>query len=216
MREKRHCRWFVLLFFGLQPSALKAADTSPQDLPLRSASFRWDGTLLRVSFSYRDLVDGPTVHKLVSGIPVLIRTRVDVIRKKDQFPVAFFVYSCHVVYDLWDEVYRITISQSGRENKSAALGVEGILHQCAEGRDWPIVSRTLLKENKTYFLRVLSEIDPTDPELLAEVRRWIGPPLGTHWLDPGGALFASFAKLFVRKIGGSERHILFRTPPLPH
>lgn len=203
------------------------ADDPPkeqQQLPQRQATFTWakfvepekktETTLLRASFSYRDVIDKATADKLSSGLPTVIAMRAYLLREGDENPVALAVRSCRVVYDLWDEVYRIKAATSGGERDGAALNLEGVLRQCAEVRDLVVADRALVQPKKPYFLGVIVEVNPVSPKTLEQMRKWVSRPAGSTGIGPGDALFGSFVGLFVRQIGNADRTLRFRTQSL--
>ncbi len=183
----------------------------PADLPRRLANFAWDKTLLRASFSFRDVIDRPLAEKLSSGLPTVILMRAYVVQDGQSEPVALAVRTCKVVYDLWDEVYRLKVTGPGGERDTASINVEGVLRQCAEARDLPVVDKSLLRAQKPYFLGVIVDVNPIDPQTLEQIRRWVSRPTGSTGIGPGDALFGSFVGLFVRQIGNSDRTLRFRT-----
>ena len=188
------------------------APVAPKTLPERGANYTWDKTLLRAGYSYRDVMDRAMTDKLSSGLPTVIAMRAYVLRDGSSDPVALSIRTCRVVYDLWDEVYRIRVSSSGGERESAAVNVEGVLRQCAEVRDQPIVDRSLLESGKGYYLGVIVEVNPISPQMLEQMRRWVSKPAGATSIGPGDALFGSFVGLFVRQLGSADRTVRFRTP----
>ena len=126
--------------------------------------------------------------------------------------------TCSVVYDLWDEVYRVkiadpTVTDPERERKLAAINVEGVIRQCMEPRDLPIVDRALLARGKAHFLGVIVEVNPISESMIKQIRQWVSRPTGSTGTSPGAALFGSFVGLFVRQIGTSDRTLIFRTQP---
>jgi hypothetical protein len=195
------------------------ADDPPkqEELPRRQANFVWDKndktgqTLLRASFSYRDVIDKAMADKLASGLPTVIAMRAYVLREGESDPMALAVRTCRVSFDLWDEVYRLKISIAGGERDSAALNLEGVLRQCAEARDLAVVDRALLTTGKPTFLGVIVEVNPVSPQMLAQMRQWVSRPAGSTGIGPGDALFGSFVGLFVRQIGTADRTLRFRT-----
>jgi hypothetical protein len=200
-------------------SSVARADDPPkqEELPRRQAAFTWDRnektgqTLLRTSFSYRDLVDRAMAEKLASGLPTVIAMRAYVLREGETDPVALAVRTCRVSYDLWDEVYRLKIAALGGERDAAALNLEGVLRQCAEARDLPVVDRALLTSGRQHFLGIIVEVNPVSPQMLAQLRQWVSRPAGSTGIGPGDALFGSFVSLFVRQIGTADRTLRFRT-----
>lgn len=206
----------VLVF---TPPRVARADDEPkqEELPRRQANFAWDKndktqqTLLRASFSYRDVIDKAMADKLASGLPTVIAMRAYVLREGEANPVALAVRTCRVVYDLWDEVYRLKISTPGGERDVAALNLEGVLRQCAEARDLPVADKSLLSPGKPHFLGVIVEVNPVSPQMLAQMRQWVSRPAGSTGIGPGDALFGLFVGLFVRQIGNADRTLRFRT-----
>ena len=57
--------------------AQEPAPTAPAQLPSRRANFSWNpqGTVLRASFVYRDVVDAEVERKLKSGLPTVVVMR---------------------------------------------------------------------------------------------------------------------------------------------
>lgn len=211
MTPRKFAARVVLL--GLMVHAVAAAQKpdAPAELPSRMANYAWDKTLLRASFSYRDAIDAPLVNKLSTGLPTVIAMRAYVLREGSAEPIALAVRSCRVVYDLWDEVFRIHVSGPGGEHDLAVINVDGVLRQCAEARDLPVVDRSALAADKPHYLGVIVEVNPVSPQMLDQMRRWISRPTGATTIGPGDALFGSFVGLFVRQIGASDRTLRFRT-----
>ena len=189
----------------------QAEPPAPATLPARQANFAWDKAILRGSFSYRDVMDKALMDKLSSGLPTVIAMRAYVLREGDDTPVALAVRTCRVVYDLWDEVYRVKLSGPGGERDTAVINVEGVLRQCAEARDLPVADRGLLAAGKPHFLGVIVEVNPVSPQTLEQMRHWVSRPNGSTSIGPGDALFGSFVGLFVRQIGNSDKTLRFRT-----
>lgn len=212
----------VAALAAISPPHDARADDPPkqEELPRRQANFVWDKndktgqTLLRASFSYRDIIDKGMADKLASGLPTVIAMRAYVLREGEANPIALAVRTCRVVYDLWDEVYRLKISSPGGERDSAALNLEGVLRQCAEARDLPVADKALLMLGKPHFLGVIVEVNPISPQMLAQMRQWVSRPAGSTGIGPGDALFGSFVGLFVRQIGNADRTLRFRTQPV--
>jgi hypothetical protein len=207
---------FSLLILGVifaRPAFAQDAPTppSPASLPKRQANFAWDKTLLRASFSYRDVLTQPIIDKLSNGLPTVIAMRAYVVEDGKTTPVALAVRSCRVVYDLWDEVYRIRVTSSGGERDLAVINVEGVMRQCAEARDMPVADKSLLKVGVPHFLGVIVDVNPVSPEMLEQMRHWVARPTGSTGIGPSDALFGSFVGLFVRSIGTADNTVRFRT-----
>jgi hypothetical protein len=184
---------------------------NPSALALRQANFAWDHDLLRASFSFRDVADRDIAQKLSSGLPSVIAMRAYVFEDGRTEPIALAARTCSVVYDLWDEVYRVKITDPAGERNVAVINVEGVVRRCTEAQDFPIVVRALIKKGKPHFLGVIVEVNPISDSTLQQIRQWVSRPTGATGLTAGDALFGSFVGLFVRQIGTADRTLLFRT-----
>ncbi len=180
-------------------------------LAFRHANYAWDNDLLRASFSYRDVLsDDGLIKKLSSGLPMVIAMRAYVYKEGEETPVALAPRVCRVVYDLWDEVYRVHISEPERERDQAAV-LDGVFRLCTEARDLPVVRRGLLMPGQAYFLGVVVDVNPVSPEMLEQMRRWMSRPAGSTGIGPTDALFGNFVQLFVRQLATSDKTLAFRT-----
>lgn len=194
-----------------QATAPAAQPPNPAALPPRLANYAWDKDLLRASFSYRDVLSSPALmKKMSSGLPMVIAMRAYVYREGTDAPVALAPRVCRVVYDLWDEVYRVHVSEPERERDQAAV-LDGVLRICAEARDLAVVGRALLAPGQPYFLGVVVDVNPVSPEMIEQMRRWMSRPTGSTGIGPTDALFGNFVQLFVRQIATSDRTMTFRT-----
>jgi hypothetical protein len=206
---------FVLLASSLLTVATPAR---AQDVPpVRQAALALDDAqVLRASIAYHDVVDGPTIAKLKGGLPTTIAMRAYIFREGGSQPLAATYKSCKVIYDLWDDLYRLEITQPGRPNEitqSPTLG--GVLRRCAEMDRLAIVSRSILSPPGDYYVAVIVEVNPVSPEMVERIKRWVSRPTGPSTAAPGDALFGSFVGLFVARIGTADRQVTFRTQSIP-
>lgn len=197
-----------LLLFAAPASG--QAQAQPQ---LRSASFVWDEKhTLRVTVGYRDIVDESVMANLAGGLPTTIVTQAFLFTEAGGRPISAAYRSCRVTYDLWDEVYRIEISQSGlTDSEAASPTIEGVLRRCAEADRMPLGTRALVLGKGPLYVAMLVEVNPVSGELLERIRRWVSRSTATGTPAPGDALFGSFVGLFVTRIGSADRELRFRT-----
>jgi len=213
-------RWLKTALFGAafalgsSVAFAQQAPPSPSELPRRRATFSWDEkrTTLRVNVSYRDVVDATVQKQLKSGLPTTIVMRGWVFREAGGEAVALTVKTCRVLYDLWDEVFQLTVSTPGSPDKpDVALNLEGVLRKCAEARELPLSARTDEYPKEPLFFAAIVEVNPVSPEMMAQVKRWMSRPTGTTPTSLGGALFGSFVGLFVTRIDDAQARLAFRT-----
>jgi hypothetical protein len=209
-------RWLVRSAIGLAsvvlvatvPKGVGAQDTPP----VRQAQVGLDEKqMLRVSLGYRDVVDIPTAAKLKGGLPTTIVMSAYVFREGGGPGIAATFLSCRVIFDLWNEVYNIEISQPGapKEDKISPT-LEGVLRHCTEVNRLLVAPRSILAPPGTYYLGAIVEVNPVSPEMLDRIKRWVSRPTETS-TAPGDALFGSFVGLFAVRPGRADRQISFRT-----
>jgi hypothetical protein len=193
--------------------AQEAPPKSPLALPVRSAVVANDGRMVTLTVAFRDALDGDVVKKLTSGLPTVVATRGYLFREAGGDPIALTAKTCRVVYDLWDEVFRIQLAQAGATTSAVAINVEGVLRICAEARALPLAEPGLLRDGERYFVAALVEVNPLSAEMLERIRRWVTRPSGSAAIGPGDSLFGSFVGLFVTRVGDADRKLAFRTQP---
>ncbi len=186
---------------------------SPATLPERGAQIVLEDKVVRVSVGYRDALDAPLTKKLENGLPTVITMRGYLFRDGADAPVALAARSCRIVYDLWDEVFRIQlVQQPGGASSVVAVNVEGVMRNCCEAKKLPLVDRALLAEGTRYFVAAIVEVNPVSQQMLDRIKRWVTRPNGQGPIGPGDSLFGSFVGLFVARIDSADKTIAFRTP----
>lgn len=195
------------------PAAAQSAKDieKARKLPRRQAKLVNHRGWLALSVGWRDVVDSKIRRKLLSGLPTIIATRVYVFPDQGQQPIGLSVQTCRIVYDLWDEIFRIEIHQGGKRRETVAVNVEGVLRRCGGARRLPLVSTQLLKPTGGYFAGVLVEVNPLSKKMLERIKRWVALPHGAGTVSPGDSLFGSFVGLFVTHIPAADKVATFRT-----
>jgi hypothetical protein len=164
-----------------------------------------------MTVGWRDAVNAKIRRKLLSGLPTVIVARAYVFAEDEEQPISLSVQTCRVVFDLWDEVFRIELREGGKKKKTVAVNVEGVMRRCAEARRMPLASMTALEPTTRYFVGVLVEVNPLSKEMMDRIKRWVSRPRGAGAVGPGDSLFGSFVGLFVTHVPDADRVITFRT-----
>lgn len=210
--------WSLAAALVLSAGVARAEDGPPK-VVARAATFVWDADILRMSVSYRDVIDAEMQKKLTSGLPTVIVMRGYVFEEGAQQPIALTVKSCRVVFDPWDEVFRIQLAVPGSETNVPSPTLEGVLRRCAEDKALPVVEGKRLKPDGKYVVQALVEVNPISKDMIERIRRWVSRPAGASGIGAGDALFGSFVGLFTARIGVADRQLAFRTqsfgPPPP-
>lgn len=219
-------RWLALVIasllvtFAWPKRAFAEAPKTPSGLPSRTATIAVEGKHVVLSVAFRDVVDAGIEKKLASGLPTVIVMRAWLFRESGGDPVALTAKTCRIVYDLWDEVFRLQITQPGGQVDTVAVNLEGVLRRCGEAKKLRLVERSSLDESTRYFAAALVEVNPIGQEALDRIKRWVTRPTGSTSIGPGDALLGSFVGLFVARIDDADRKLAFRTqafspPPIP-
>ena len=189
-----------------------APPPTPATLPVRVAGVALEQGVVKLTVSFRDVIDAEIARRLESGLPTVVTMRGYLFRESGGDPIALTARSCRIVYDLWDEVFRIHLVQPGGATSAVAVNVEGVLRNCGEARKLPLVDRGALAAGVRYFVATLVEVNPVSQEMLDRIKRWVTRPSGSNAIGPGDSLFGSFVGLFVARIGDADRKLAFRTP----
>ncbi len=184
---------------------------TPEALPVRAAQVALEKGVVKITLGFRDVIDAEIAQKLESGLPTVVTMRGYLFRESGGDPIALTAKSCRIVYDLWDEVFRIELAQPGGPTAAVAVNLEGVLRNCAEARRLPLVDAALLAAGARYFVATLVEINPVSQEMLDRIKRWVTRPSGGSAIGPADSLFGSFVGLFVARIGDADRKLAFRT-----
>ena len=193
------------------PVSAKKEKVAKKKLQTRKAKLVSYRKWVAMTVAWRDVVNAEIRRKLLSGLPTVIATRAYAFPDKGEKPVSLSVKSCRIVFDLWDEVFRIDLRQGGRRKKTVAVNVEGVLRRCAEARRLPVVSMKMLKPKQRYFVGVLVEVNPLSKKMLERIKRWVARPKGAGAVGPGDSLFGSFVGLFITHVPEADRVVSFRT-----
>jgi hypothetical protein len=200
------------------PATARAEDSKSfeekKKIPVRKATFESYKEWATVTVGWRDVINADIQKKLLSGLPTTISTRAYIFHDNAPgHPISLSVKTCRVVYDLWDEVFRIELHQAGHKLSTVAVNVEGVMRRCTEAKRLPIAAIKSLDATEPYFVGVLVEVNPLSKEMLERIKRWVSRPKGAGAVGPGDSLFGSFVGLFITHVPAADRVLLFRTPP---
>lgn len=200
------------LALALAAAPAAAQQPPPPSFSPRAVTWALDKTSLRVSVSYRDIVDADIAQKLKSGIPTLIVLSGLLYEKgsKGSLPGVLLLKSCRVVYDVWDDVYSVEVTQAGASSFTpAVLTLDGVLRRCAQVSQATLVERSRLKVGVSYEFKAVVQVNPVSQDQMDRIKRWISRPKGTSTVGAGDALFGSFVGLFVAQIDNADRVLRF-------
>lgn len=202
--------WSIAVVFCLCVVALVAA---AQSVPIRTFGINWRGSTPRLAFSARDLISHDVERKLQSGLPQTITLRVYAYDEIHGNPVALAPQSCRVVYDLWEEVYRVQVQNASTHGSETVSTIAAVAQRClvvqglSPGTDEEWSAR---RGHHVYFAAIV-ELNPMSADTVERIRRWLARPQGGGRME-SDAFFGSFVSVFVnRRVGAAERTLTFRS-----
>lgn len=199
----------VVCWLAVAPAA---EAQNPAPVSDRRIGVRWEGQVPHLTFSARDLINADVRRKIDSGLPQTIVMRTYAYPGRGRRPVAIAPRSCRVVFDLWEEVYRVQIQTDSDDRSVTVRSIDGVLERCLVSRRVAVGSAEDWRERggDSVYFAVLVELNPLSPDTVQRIRRWLARPAGGR--VEGEAFFGSFVSLFVnRRIGEAERTVRFRS-----
>jgi len=203
----------LLALAGLIAVLLAPAAVAAQAIAERRMGVRFEAGVPVVDVSAADFAaDAETRRKLASGLPQTLVFRTYAYTSDAEVPVAVSARSCRVVYDLWEERYRVQIANERGDRTSSVATVEEVVSLCLVAQQLPIGTshdwETL--HGRAVTFAVLVELNPLTADTVQRVRRWLARP--QRGRVDSDSFFGSFVSLFVnRGIGAAERTLRFRS-----
>jgi len=187
-----------------------ADDERPE---LQKIRFVERGDQLHVTASIAKLFDRAAYEALDSGFSSSVLIRIWIYPRDGTDPVAFMAVTRQALYNLWDEVYELKFDEPGGKKIVKEKRKAEALKRLTSLDDLAVAPLATLPYDQIYLLAMEIELNPVDPKLLTEVRRWLSQGTGGG-LDRGGAFFGSFVSVFVNpKIAAADRVIRIRSQP---
>jgi hypothetical protein len=179
--------------------------------PVRTTGlWRHNGKLL-ISVGVPDIIQPSSASHLTSGFATRVLIRVALFREGVREPLVQSYRLADIVYDLWDEKFRVrrTDAHGGADLRDAGTPDEAI-HLAADLVQFPVADLSMLAGGGSFRLSFSADLNPLSPDVVAELRRWLARPPGQGRLGPGDSFFGSFVSIFVNPhIEDSERRIQF-------
>lgn len=204
------------LLAALALALLAPSTGSAQDVPTREVRVRWADETASISFDATDLADRGLRRRLRSGYVQTLAMRVYAYGSGGE-PVAVALRSCRVLYDMWEENYRVQVQTDDADRVVTVDSVDEVLRTCmvAEGMRVGRSSHWRGARGGRVYFAALVELNPVSPDMVHRIRRWLARPGGAT-VGGGDAFFGSFVSLFVnRRIAEAELTFRFRSQEVP-
>ena len=172
------------------------------------------GPWLTTSVSLRDLFQTGDGERLRSGFVHLVVIRVELWPEGGKQPLYRADRHTTLLYDLWEERFQLRITdRHGIQDRPARSEPEAIdLATALIG--FEVAEFAPLRPDQLYRLRFRADLNPLDPDLVSEVKRWLVRSPGPGRGGAGESVFGSVVSIFVNPhIEDSERQISFWSQP---
>jgi len=150
--------------------ALALGQSAP--VSIRAMTVTW-ARVPSVSFSVRDFLDVAVSQKLQSGLPQTLITRLYAYPERGKEPLAVGVLSCRIVYDLWENTYRIERQTEAQDKTWTVKNLDAVGRLCLEAERWPIgeaKAYARVSGQRVYFAAAV-ELNPLSQDTVARIRR---------------------------------------------
>ena len=169
-------------------------------------------THLAVSVGLQDLFQPEDRERLKSGFATRVLLRIALQEEGADEPVALAYQRTEIVYDIWDERFRLRITRgAGPDVHLEARTPDEAIARATTLWQFPIIEAARLRPGVPYVLTVRGDLNPISDEMLADGRRWLAQPArGQRRVGAGDSFFGSFVSIFVNpRIDDSERQVRF-------
>jgi hypothetical protein len=168
------------------------------------------GGRLLASVGVQDLIRPDDVPRLSSGFATRVLIQVVLVRVDTRQVVAQTFRHTEIVYDLWEEKFRVRIETNAPPDDRVTDRPADALAVATELRQFPVADLARLEPGGTYQLRFRADLNPLSPAIVAELRRWLVRPPAQGRLGPADSFFGSFVSIFVNpQIEESDRRVEF-------
>ncbi len=198
-------RWLALVALLAAPLSLLA---QPRAHPIEA---RWRDGELRVGLSALELADDAVRARLGSGLPQVVELAIEVDDPRG-VPIARVVRTDRVIFDLWQEHYRIE-EQLGAHQRTLTLATLDEVLEATLTTDGLCVGDPTTfgaHRGERIHVRSTAQLNPPTPEAIHRIRRWLARPGGAA--SEGDTFFGSFVGLFVnRSVTSADASMSFRS-----
>ncbi|HVR62317.1 MAG TPA: hypothetical protein VMU50_10485 [Polyangia bacterium] len=197
---------------ALSPAPARAEASGAGSLTRRTTGVELVDGRLAASVGLQDLFGPAERQRLTSGFATRVLIRVYLHREGGNDPIALGIQRAEIVYDIWDEKFRVRVTRGpGTDTEVALNTIEETVTRATLLQRFPVADMRLLEPGARYFLAFRADLNPISEELLADVRRWLlQPGRGQRRLGTGDTVFGSFVSIFVNpRIEDSERQVRF-------
>ena len=157
------------------------------------------------------MVDAHVRREISSGLSRTLAIQVLAYRRRGGSPIAVAQITIRILYDLWEDEYRVQRSIGSRSRTVVQPTLQAAIAEAFSVREQPVGNSRLWSDHagsEVYFA-VVAEFNPVSDSTVQQVRRLISRR-STHSVE--NSTFGSFVSLFVnQQIGTADRVLRFRS-----
>ena len=206
--RRTHTLALVLLLLAGMTLLAQAAKKKERTFTL--TTIKEDRTVL-ATFDYTDIFDTKARKNLSSGLPTTVLMRLYLQKEGSKKPISMRLRTCKVLYDVWEEIYLVTVSTEGSKKTRKLGSKDDAVNLCGSVKKLPFPAGDVKKG--VYRFNAVVDLNPLSKEVLEAMRNWLKRPLGdSGYLNPADSFFGSFIAIFVNeKIEPSEKTLKFQS-----
>jgi len=177
-----------------------ATAASAQQLAERRVTVRWQEGVPRISFSARDLITPRARTQLESGLRKQLVVTAQAYRGRGGSPLATRRFSCSVYWDVWEEVYWLTMGS----RREPIQSLDAVLGRCLDVHDLTVghASDYEGRNGQGVYFAIRAEFNPVSA---AQCRTLLRPG------GSGEALGPVVINIVRRQICQAESAVTFRS-----
>lgn len=203
--------WFVLLggaFFA--PSGVLAK----RRFKYKVAKFVESKGTIYMNVSFRELFTKKLRKKLRSGFVQTVLVRLTLKDAITGRKITRTVWTCTVIYDLWESRYSVRVADSQKKKKYEVKSLKEAVEKSTSIKRLPLVEKKKVAPMRYYYVNMKVLYNPMSKSLLRKVKKWLTSPRGggPTRLVRGSSFFGSSLSFFVNpRISPAERLLNLRS-----
>lgn len=164
--------------------------------------------------SFKELFTKKLKKKLKSGFIQTIVVRLTVKDAITGRKIERTVWTCAVIYDLWENRYSVRVADSRKKKKYEVKSLKEAIKKSTSIKRLSLVAKKKVSPMRYYYVNMKVLYNPMSKRLLRKVKKWLTSPRGggPERLVRGSSFFGSSLSFFVNpKISPAERFLNLRS-----
>jgi hypothetical protein len=132
---------------------------------------------LCVDFRLRNAIDKDLLESMHSGVPTLLRYRVDVWKNRSSWYdklVRSVTFSYKIHYDNWDTLYCVSNLEEAPQERIGASDVAELIHLVCNQQRMKVCPMGMMYSTSDYYVTISADIRSLSAERVREIDSWLG------------------------------------------